>query len=222
MVCSRRENVLADCARLLATCPGTPDAGNLHVRCDGGGAGGNAGPRYPTEGIPLEVHDATLESRLGQLVTNRGSESRVPVGDDELDAAEAAAHELLEKIGPAFFRLARPDGDAEKLAVPARADAVGDEGRDVLDAAGPAGVEERAIEEQVCDGLGDRRLAQRFDLLVEGARDAADRRATDVIAEERAGDLAHLARRHTSDVRLDDRGVHLAGPALVAADDARR
>ena len=32
-----------------ATCPGTPDAGDLHVRCDGGGAtGGNAGPRYPT------------------------------------------------------------------------------------------------------------------------------------------------------------------------------
>src|SRR5262245_35946842 len=33
----------------MATCPGAPDAGNPHVRCDGGGATGLwTGPRYPT------------------------------------------------------------------------------------------------------------------------------------------------------------------------------
>jgi hypothetical protein len=38
---------VADLCMPMATCSGTPDAGNLHVRCDGGGATGLGRPPLP-------------------------------------------------------------------------------------------------------------------------------------------------------------------------------
>ena len=50
----------------MVTCSGTPDAGNLHVRCDEGGvAGGNAGPRYSTVNSGRHHELPVVELRIG-------------------------------------------------------------------------------------------------------------------------------------------------------------
>ena len=54
----------------MATCPGTPDAGNLHVRCDGGGGcPGSARPlRYPTAILLVEPdQDEVLHDQVGTV-----------------------------------------------------------------------------------------------------------------------------------------------------------
>ena len=131
------------------------------------------------------------------------------VGDEQPDAGEAPLDEFGEQSRPACLGLLRSDVDGEEPSESVRADAVGDQRRDVLDGARPSGVDERGVEVQVRDGLGDGLATQRLDLVVEPARHAAHRRATDALAEEHLGHAAHVARRHAADVRLGDSVIDL-------------
>jgi hypothetical protein len=90
-----------------------------------------------------------------------------------------------------------------------------DQGRDVLDGASPAGVDERGVEEQVRDRLGEPLGAQRLDLVLEPAGHTAHGRALDALAEERLGDGRDVPCRRATDVRLGDGVVDLRPPAEV-------
>jgi hypothetical protein len=79
----------------------------------------------------------------------------VLVGDEQPDAGETPLDELGQQHRPARFGLVRPDVDREQATESVGTDAVGDQGRDVLDGPGPSGIDKRGVQVQVRDGLGD-------------------------------------------------------------------
>jgi hypothetical protein len=144
-----------------------------------------------------------------------GTQAGVLIGDDQADAAETALHELAEQPGPVRLVLLGADVDDERVTVTVRSDAVGDQGGDVLDGASPARVDERGIQVEVRDGIGDRLAAQVLHLVLEPAGHAAHRRPTDALAEQGFGDAAHVSRRDATYVGLRDRVVDLRPPSEV-------
>jgi hypothetical protein len=110
------------------------------------------------------------------------------------------------KLRSAFLR---PDVDGEQSPKSVGTDAVGDQSRDILDGPRPSGVDERGVEVQVRDGLGDGFATQALDLFVEPLGDPAHRGAADTLAEEHLGHAPHVPRRHAAYVRLRDGVVDL-------------
>jgi hypothetical protein len=96
---------------------------------------------------------------LRKVAAHRLRDPGVRVRDDELDARETARDELGQKVAPRLLGLLRAGGHGEQLAVTVQADPVRDERRDVLHLPSPARVEERYVEEQVRDRVGDRSLS---------------------------------------------------------------
>lgn len=103
--------------------------------------------------VPGQMDRAPLELSFGQGQAGSGGEAGVTIGDDQLNAGEAAVDQLAQQVGPGVLRLAGADRDAEELTVTVLSDAVGHEGRDILDRPRPAGAEEGGIEVQVGEAL---------------------------------------------------------------------
>jgi hypothetical protein len=59
------------------------------------------------------MHDAALPSRLGKELGGALGQPHAGVGDDQLDAMETAALEVLEERAPACLVLFGPFADAE-------------------------------------------------------------------------------------------------------------
>ena len=78
-------------------------------------------------GVLLEVELAALPGDGGEDGAAGGGEAGMVIADEELEAAEAALLEALEKVAPVDFGFAEGDAGAEDLAQAVGADAQGDE-----------------------------------------------------------------------------------------------
>src|SRR6202008_294444 len=87
-----------------------------------------------------EVHAAALPGGV-EHARDRGLDPLVGVGDDELHAAQAAAREAAQELGPEGLGLRRADRHAEHLAPAVAVDAHGNGDGDRDDAAGLAHLE---------------------------------------------------------------------------------
>lgn len=68
--------------------------------------------RQVVEGVAEEVNVAALVGGLGQDLADRGAKAGVVVGDDELDAREAAGDQAAEKVAPRGAALAAESSTA--------------------------------------------------------------------------------------------------------------
>ena len=168
--------------------------------------------------VPRQVHRAPLLLGLGQHLARSGGEPGVLVADDEPHAGQAALDELDEQLGPARFRLRHADVDAEQVTLVVGADAIRDERGHVLDAARPPCVDERRVEVQVRERLGDALPAQLVDLVLESLGHAAHGRLADALSEQRLGDAGHVSRRQPAHVRLGHGIVNLSLPPRVPSE----
>ena len=78
-------------------------------------------------GILLEVELAALPEHGGEDGAAGGGEAGMVVANEELEAAEAALLEALEKVAPVDLGFAEGDASTEDLALAIGADAEGDE-----------------------------------------------------------------------------------------------
>ena len=86
------------------------------------------------EHVAHEVHAAALPGGV-QHLGDGGLQALVGVGDDQLDAAQAAPRELAQEVGPEGLGLRGADLHAEHLAPAVAVDADRDDHRDRDDAA---------------------------------------------------------------------------------------
>src|SRR4029077_9670546 len=73
--------------------------------------------RHMAEDVAIEVHHAALPARLGEVLRYALDQAHAGVGDDQLDAAQAAFLEMAQKAAPAGLVLLGALDDAEDLAV---------------------------------------------------------------------------------------------------------
>ena len=88
----------------------------------GGDEGGNDAPAALAgmgERVADDVNPAALPGRVHQLGDGR-LDALMGVGDDELDAAQAAPSELAQELGPERLGLGGADVHAQHLAPPVR------------------------------------------------------------------------------------------------------
>lgn len=98
--------------------------------------------------VPRQVHGAALLLRLRQKSADGFGNATVVIPDYEPHAREAPVEELRQEVTPALVTLLRANSDGQEMAMAVKADAVGHERRDVLDAARPAGVHVGRVEEE--------------------------------------------------------------------------
>jgi hypothetical protein len=70
------------------------------------------------EDVAIEVHHAALPARLGEVLGRAFDEAHAGIGDDQLDAAQAASLEMGQKTAPPGLVLLGALDDAENLPVP--------------------------------------------------------------------------------------------------------
>ena len=101
------------------------------------------------ERVPQEVHVAALPGRTGQDLANGLPKTFVIVGDDELDAEQAALLERQEKIAPARAALPIGEIDAQDLPLPVAVDRHRDQHRLAEDHPGLAHILVAHIENEI-------------------------------------------------------------------------
>ena len=79
------------------------------------------------DGVLREVELAALPARAAEDGAAGGAQPGMVVGDDELDAAQAAGLQAVEEGAPVDLGLGEGDGDAEQAAALVRPDADGRE-----------------------------------------------------------------------------------------------
>ena len=73
--------------------------------------------RHVAEDVAVEVHHAALPARLGEVLGGTLDQAHAGIGDDQLDAAQAASLEMGQEGAPAGLVLLGALDDAEDLAV---------------------------------------------------------------------------------------------------------
>ena len=131
------------------------------------------------------------------------------VGDHQLDAAQAALHQALDKARPERFGLRRSNAEADDLALPLGIDGDGDYRGDRDDAAAVANLQVGGVEPEIRPIARDRSVEERIDPLV------------DVLAQ--LGDLAlrDAAEPHRLDQLVDTPGRDAADPGFLDRRDQR-
>jgi len=169
------------------------------------------------------VRAASLPRGSGQDGADRGDEAGVGVGDDELDAGQAAGGQRAQEGQPAGAVLAGGDVDAKDLAVAVGVDPDGDQRVDVDDAAALADLLSQCVDpdERVGPGVQGP-IAERGDLVVQvlgHRRDLGLRQLRDV---EGLGELLDPARGDAAQVGGGDhRDQGLFGPAAAFEEPVR-
>src|SRR5215208_6492817 len=166
--------------------------------------------RHLAEHVAHLVDGAALSPRLGQRLADGGDQPGMLVGDHQPNAGQATLDQLAQQAGPARLGLLGAHVHREQAAMAIGTDAIRDQRRYVLDAAGPSRVDERGVEVEIRDGVGDGLRAERLDLVLKPAGHPARRRPTDALAEQRLGDRRDVPRGRTAHVRLGDGVVDLA------------
>src|SRR3954453_1461588 len=169
--------------------------------------------------VSEEVHGAALPRRAEDL-RERRLQSRVRVGDGELDADQAARDERAQELAPERLGLGLTDVQADDLASAGLVDGVRDHDRLARDAAAVADLLDLGVDEQIRVAALQRPLPERLDLLVEQPRDPTDLALADA-QPETLDELIDPPRRHAADIGLlDDRAERLLG-ALARLQEAR-
>jgi hypothetical protein len=73
--------------------------------------------RHVAEDVAVEVHHAALPARLGEVLGRALDQAHAGIGDDQLDAAQAAPLEMGQEGAPAGLVLLGALDDAEDLAI---------------------------------------------------------------------------------------------------------
>src|SRR4051812_8709594 len=169
--------------------------------------------------VSEEVHGAALPRRAEDL-RERRLQSRVRVGDGELDADQPARDERAQELAPERLGLGLTDVQADDLASAGLVDGVRDHDRLARDAAAVADLLDLRVDEQIRVAALQRPLAKRLDLLVEQPRDPTALALADAQPEP-LDELIAPPRRHAADIGLlDDRDERLLG-ALARLQEAR-
>ena len=109
-----------------------------------------------------------------QHLGDGGLDALMGVGDDQLDAAQAAARELAQELGPERLGLGRADVHAEHLAPAVAVDADRDDHRDRDDAAVLAHLHVGGVDPEIRPVALDRPVEEGLHLVVDLLAQPAD------------------------------------------------
>ncbi len=144
---------------------------------EGGGdeSGDDAAPALAGMGqdVAHEVDAAPLPCRAQHLGDGR-LDAFMGIGDDELDAAQAAAGQLAQELRPDRLGLRGADLHAQHLAPAVRVDAQSDNDGDRDDAAAAAHLQVGGVDPQIWPVVLDGSFKKRFDLAVDLFAQPAD------------------------------------------------
>src|SRR5690606_23271203 len=169
-----------------------------------------------------EVGAAALTRRAGEHRRDRGLESQVAVGHDELDARQAAGDQTAQERRPGRAVFRRADVHPEDLAVTVGVDASGDEHAGGGDAAAFADPHRPRI----APHEGVRRAVQRpgspcLDDLVKVGADPADLAPADAVDAHRPRHVIDAAGRYALDVALRYDGAQRLFRPPAGVEEAR-
>ena len=171
------------------------------------------------ERLAQEMDGAALP-RAAEHLPDRLFQPRVRVGNDDLDAGEAALDQRAEEAAPERLRLALTDVEPDHLPVAGLVDGVGEHERLLHDPAAVPDLLDLRVQPQVGVAALQRPVPEGLHLLVEPRTDPRDLALRDPQAE-RLDHLVDFARRDAGDVRLlHDRHQRLLTP-LTRLEKAR-
>ena len=119
------------------------------------------------------MHAAPLQAGAEDAPGGR-PQALVVVGDDELDAAQAAIGERAKELGPEDLGFRGAGGDAQDFAAAVGVDADGDYDGDTDDAPALAGLEVGRVDPEVGPAPLDRPAEEGLDALVDVGAQARD------------------------------------------------
>ncbi len=134
--------------------------------CDEGGDYATALAPGMGQQVAHEMHAAALPSGMEDL-GDRGLQPFMGVRDHQLDAAQAAAGELAQELGPEGLGLRGADVQPEHLAPAVTVDADRDDGRDRDDAAGFAHLQIGGVQPDIGPVALERPVEERLHLVVQ-------------------------------------------------------
>ena len=147
-----------------------------------------------------------------QHLGDGGLEPFMGVGDDQLDAAQAAPAQLAQELGPEGLGLRGADLHAEHLAPAVAVDADGDDRGNRDDAAVLADLHVGGVDPQIGPVALDRPVEEGLHLLVDLLAQPADLALGDAAHAHRLDQIVDRAGRDALDVGfLDHRGQRLLG-----------
>ena len=173
--------------------------------------------------VAHEVDAAPLPGGALEDLAERADEPGVGVGDDELDARDAAVPDPAEEGEPGVVRLGVDDVDAEDAAPPARVAADRRDDRRGGHAALPATLHVGRVQPDIGHGRAvERPAAELLDIHVEGCRDGADLVLRQPRYPHFLGYPLHLPGAGAGGVHLGDGRDERAVDPLVALDHVLR
>ena len=197
------------------------------VLSEGGGHEGGDDPPAALAGmgerVAHGVDPAALPGGVHQL-GDGGLDALVGVGDDELDAAQAAPSELAQELGPEGLGLRGADVHAQHFAPAVCVDADRDDHRDRDDAVVAAHLHVGGVEPDIGPVAFERPVEEGFDPVVDLLAQPRHLALRDARSAHRPDEIVDRAGRHALDVGLlDHRGQRLLGhpPRLEEARKVR-
>jgi hypothetical protein len=151
------------------------------------------------------MHNAALPLRVRKQLRGSLYEAQARVRDDQLHASQAALLQVAQEPAPAFQVLFLAFGHSENLPVTISADADRHQHGDVPHFAGPAALQNHAVQKQVRELAFDRPVAPGLDVGVDLLVQPRHRSRTDPGSPQRLGDVFHPPHAHSCQVHLDQR-----------------
>lgn len=149
--------------------------------------------------VAHEVDAAALPGG-GEDLGDGGLDALVGIGDDELDAAQAAPRQLAQEGGPEGLGFGGADIHAQHLAPAVGIDADRDDDRDRHDAAGPANLQVGGVDPQIRPITLDRAVEEGLDPLIDVLAQPTDLALGDAAHAHGLDQFVDRARRDALDV----------------------
>jgi site-specific DNA recombinase len=165
---------------------------------------GSDGPVQPDAQLRSDrVHAAPLPGRAHHP-PDRALQPLVGIRDHQLDAAQAAPDQGLEKRAPERLGLRRADVQAHHLPLALGVHGHGDYGRHAHDPPALALLEVGRVEPEIGPLARERAVEEGVHALVDVAAQLAHRALANARQPHRLHEVVHLARRHAADPRFLD------------------